>query len=184
MSRYERVGDVWFTSDQHYGHTNIIRFCDRPFATIEEMDEALVARYNALVKPDDTVYHLGDFSFAKDPAGVFRRLRGRKFLILGNHDWGKRERALRQLGWGWVKDAHFLKLGRQPAERIWLSHYAHRVWPKSHHGSCHLHGHSHGDLPEWGRSTDVGVDAWDYAPVHLDTILARLKDREAVHHHG
>lgn len=167
----------------HYGHANIIRFCERPFATIEEMDERLIANYNALVKPQDTVYHLGDFSFSKDPGRVFRRLNGNKHLVLGNHDWGKREKQLRDLAWGWVKDVYFLKLGKKPTDLIWLAHYAHRTWPKSHHGSIHLHGHSHGDLPDHGRSTDAGVDAWDYKPVHLDTILKRLKDRPVTNHH-
>ena len=84
MRTTERKGEIWVTSDTHYGHANIIRFCDRPFASSEEMDEALIANFNERVKPGDTVYHLGDFSFAKDPARVFRRLNGTIHLVLGN----------------------------------------------------------------------------------------------------
>jgi len=180
MKKSEEKGNIWFTSDTHYGHANIIRFCERPFATKEEMDEALIERFNECVKPGDTVYHLGDFSFARDPALVFRRLNGNKHLILGNHDW-KRERELRKLSWGWVKDVYMLRVGKKT--KIWLSHYAHRVWPNGHHGSIHLYGHSHNGLPDVGKSCDVGVDAWDYKPVHLDVILKTMEKREVIKHH-
>lgn len=178
----ERQGNIWFTSDTHFDHKNVIRFCDRPFETVEEMNEALIANFNECVRPEDTVYHLGDFSFARDPAQVFRRLNGNKHLLLGNHDW-KREKQLRKLPWGWIKDVYFLRYGKGKSEKIWLSHFAHRTWPSSHHGTIHLHGHSHGDLPDHNRSTDVGVDAWDYKPVHLDTILRRMKNRAVTKHH-
>lgn len=178
MKKSER-GEVWFTGDTHFGHANIIRFCDRPFATKEEMDEALIANYNECVKPGDTVYHLGDFSFARDPGRVFRRLNGNKHLILGNHDW-KRLRELKGLSWGWIKDVYNLRVGDT---KIWLAHFAHRVWPAGHHGAIHLYGHSHGSLKDFGRSTDVGVDAWEYYPVHLDKILDMMKDRPKITHH-
>jgi calcineurin-like phosphoesterase family protein len=143
------------------------------------MDEALVANYNECVKPKDTVYHLGDFSFARNPAAIFYRLNGNKHLVLGNHDW-KRLGDLKKLPWGWIKDVYNLRVG---GTKIWLNHFAQRVWPAGHHGAIHLYGHSHGSLPDFGRSTDVGVDAWDYRPVHLDEILDLMKDRETIKHH-
>jgi calcineurin-like phosphoesterase family protein len=77
---------VFFTSDQHYGHTNIIRFCARPFADVSAMNEALIARHNAVVGPDDDVWHLGDFVFKGDVAATLVRLNGRHRLVAGNHD--------------------------------------------------------------------------------------------------
>ncbi len=177
----EREGAIWFTADTHYSHANIIRpdFCNRPYADVEEMNEALIENFNECVKPGDTCYHLGDFSFARNPAEVFNRLNGNKLLVLGNHDW-KRLRELRKLSWGWIKDVYFLRVA---GTKIWLNHFAQRAWPSAHHGSLHLYGHSHGSLPDFGRSTDVGVDAWDYRPVHLDEILALMNGREKTKHH-
>lgn len=143
------------------------------------MNEALIANYNECVKPGDVVYHLGDFSFARDPSRVFRRLNGNKHLIEGNHDQ-KRLKELKRLSWGWVKSTYLLRAG---GTKIWLSHYAHRRWPHSHHGTIHLYGHSHGELEDFGRSTDVGVDAWDYKPVHLDTIIDMMENRGKTEHH-
>ena len=78
---------TFFTSDQHLGHRNIIRLCNRPFASIEEMDETLISRWNAKVKDSDRVFVIGDLFFrAEDPERMLKRLKGRKTLILGNHD--------------------------------------------------------------------------------------------------
>lgn len=162
----------------HFGHANIIRFCDRPFDNIDDHDEALIANYNECVQHGDDVYHLGDFSFARDPSSVFYRLNGNKHLIAGNHDW-KRYRELRKLPWNWIKDTYML---RAEGVKIWLSHFAHRAWPNSHHGAIHLYGHSHGSLPDFGRSTDVGVDACGYKPIRLEAILSMMKDREKMEH--
>lgn len=169
--------NIWFTSDQHYGHKNIIRFCNRPFADLDEMHEALISNYNAVVGPEDDVYFLGDYAF-HDGLKVFRRLNGNKHLILGNHD---KPKQVKPVPWAWVKDVYMLKV--DPKTQVWLSHYAHRRWPKSHHGSIHLYGHSHGELEDYGKSTDVGVDAWDYKPVSLDTIIEMMRDRDRTEHH-
>jgi calcineurin-like phosphoesterase family protein len=176
----ERRGEIWFTSDTHFMHANIIRFCNRPFADVNEMNEALIANWNERIGPGDTVYHLGDFCLGspQDAEKIFNRLNGNKHLILGNHD---KRGTIRKIPFAWVKDVYKLKLG--PRQYIWLSHYAHRRWPHSHHGSYHLYGHSHGELPSYGRSMDVGVDAWDYYPVHLDKVLRRLEKAASTEHH-
>lgn len=78
---------TFFTSDQHFGHFNIIRLCSRPFGTVEEMDEALLSKWNAKVKADDIVYILGDLFFrAAKIEPILKALNGRKHLIVGNHD--------------------------------------------------------------------------------------------------
>lgn len=79
---------VFFTSDTHFSHTNIIKYCDRPFATIEEMNETIITNWNSVVGPKDIIFHLGDFSFGgtAEWTKILRRLNGRIYLILGNHD--------------------------------------------------------------------------------------------------
>lgn len=172
--------DIWFTSDTHFGHANIIKYCNRPFSNVDEMNEALIANWNDNIKPTDSVYHLGDFSFEQKPQNTARRLNGNKHLVRGNHDKDHHIKLIAPF-FNWIKDVYELKAAKT---YIWLSHFAHRRWPSSHHGAIHLYGHSHGDLDDYGKSTDVGVDAWDYKPVSLDTILAMMKKRDATEHHG
>jgi calcineurin-like phosphoesterase family protein len=163
---------VFFTADTHFGHANIIRYCNRPFASVQEMDEVLIQRWNEVVKPDDTVWHLGDFAAwynGVDARSYFNRLNGRKNLIWGNHDDADVRAAI---GWE-VSMPHWeLSIGKQ---LLTLCHYGMRVWNQSHRGSIMLYGHSHNMLPPITNSLDVGVDCWDYRPVTLDQILKRLQ---------
>jgi calcineurin-like phosphoesterase family protein len=144
---------LWFTADTHFGHQKIIEFAHRPYASVEEMDEHIIDHWNRTVGPKDEVWHLGDVAFKAKPVPYLRRLNGKIRIIVGNHD------VPSQFGisYEWY-DVHYL---RHQGQRLWLSHYAHRVWRNSHHGSFHLYGHSHGDLEPkiWGRSMDVGWDA-------------------------
>lgn len=172
---------TFFTSDHHVGHKGILSErmnAPRPFASIQDHDETLVACWNAVVRPDDTVWHLGDFAYKCRPDHAlrfFRRLNGRKFLIRGNH-----EEIGETLPWdGPVRDVariHVQDPGMRSAQGVWLSHYAHRVWPHMHRGDLHLYGHSHGSLPAIPGSLDVGVDNWGWTPVTLPQIQARLAE--------
>lgn len=149
----------------------------RPFASIEEHDETLIANWNAVVRPEDIIWHLGDFCYrcSEDHArSIFGRLRGRnRFLVRGNHD-----RISVRLPWDGVFDvAQVVVPGPDGSSQgVWLSHYAHRVWPRMHRGDLHLFGHSHGTLPGTAASTDVGVDCFDFRPVTLDEIRVRLAE--------
>ncbi|MCB0512609.1 MAG: metallophosphoesterase, partial [Bacteroidetes bacterium] len=82
--------DYWFTSDTHFFHENIIKYCNRPFSSAEEMNEVLIDNWNSVVKPGDIVYHLGDVTMGQKSHGQFSslwtRLNGRKRLVVGNHD--------------------------------------------------------------------------------------------------
>jgi len=169
--------NIWLTSDQHYNHAHVIRYCNRPFDSVKEMNEALITYHNELVRPGDLCYNLGDFAF-KTPEVYLKKLNGSHCLVKGNHDDLKK---CQKAGFAWVKDVYGLKVDKK--YYFWLSHYAHRTWNKSHHGSFHCYGHSHGDLPEFGRSCDVGVDAWNYRPVNLEQIIEKLKDRHITDHH-
>lgn len=156
---------IWFTSDEHFNHANIMKYCNRPFKDVHEMNETIIANANAVVKDDDWVFHLGDFTF-QDPMQFLKLLKGKHYLIKGNHD---RKNAH---GFQWVADTHMLNVNQEI--RIFMSHYAHRIWPNSHHGSIHLYGHSHGQLPPYGKSFDCGVDGNDYKPYSLYDVLRKL----------
>lgn len=159
---------IWYTADHHFGHKRIIELAHRPFSSVEEMDEEMVRRWNAIVARGDTVYHVGDFAFA-DHTPYLSRLNGQKRLILGNHDHSNRVKAAK--GWATVDSMLTIKDGETP---IVLCHYGLRVWNRSHYGALHFYGHSHGSLPGDSQSCDVGVDCWSFAPVSLDEIRSRL----------
>ena len=170
---------TWFRSDTHFGHANVIRYCDRPYTSLSEMDDALVANWNQVVRPNDIVYHLGDFTLGgqEQAHAYFARLNGRISVVPGGHDKG------------WVSKAEYISKsghivvilpplatitlqipGSSQSQTIVLCHYAMRVWDRSHYGSWHLYGHSHCYLPQHLKSLDVGVDCWNYFPVSLEKI--------------
>lgn len=170
---------VWFTSDTHYGHAGIVRYANRPFPSVEEMDEAMITQWNAAVRPGDVVYHLGDFALCAPSRAIdiARRLKGRKHLIWGNHDQLLRRHVEFIACWADAKDLTQIVVDRQ---KITLCHYSMRTWASSHHGAWQLYGHSHGTLPDLPHalSLDVGVDCWNYAPVSFETLRDVLSRRE------
>lgn len=157
-----------YISDTHFSHTRILELSKRPFRDIREHDETLIRNWNSVVKPDDLVFHLGDFAFELGDVerirGIFFRLNGRKRLIVGNHDLDKKGRLHTTLaGLPWDAPPTPGCETTDEGVRIYMHHYACRVWPASHHGSVHFYGHSHGSLPGVGLSRDVGVDCPDVA---------------------
>lgn len=168
---------IFFTSDTHFGHAAIIRSCGRPYASVEEMDAALIASWNDIVGPGDTVWHLGDFAFRneKSPADYRRKLNGEIHLIVGNHD-GRTVPAHADL-FASVSDIERLDAG---GRRIVLCHYPMREWPGAFRGDWHLFGHVHSgyDGSPWGYSMDVGVDSNGYRPISLDEVGRQMEDRE------
>ena len=161
----------WFISDTHFGHGTILR--SRPFASVAEMDEAMISRWNAVVGPDDHVWHLGDFSAYRDGRlrEVFWRLAGRKHLFIGNHD--EENEAILDLPWEEPPVISALRFFGKQA--VFMGHYPHRSWPRIGKGAIHLFGHMHGQMPGTTLSTDMAVEAWDFRPSGLDDILRRLR---------
>ncbi len=159
----------YYSADLHFNHANIIKFSNRPFTTVEEMNEELIRRHNKVVKPNDTWYCLGDFAFSKNPDKFLSRLNGRKHLIIGNHDAEQTTKS--QL---WESVQPYLEVNDNKV-KIVLCHYPFKTWNRSHYGSINLHGHCHGSLEGTSQSLDVGVDCWDYKPVQLSEILEKLK---------
>jgi calcineurin-like phosphoesterase family protein len=165
---------TFFTADQHFGHGGALGFYRRPFASVGEMDEAMVARWNESVGPEDEVWHLGDFAWRAKPARIaelLHALHGRKHLVAGNND---DEAARAAPGWASVRDYAELECDGTP---LVLCHYPFRTWRNMAKGWIDLHGHSHGRLRPLARQCDVGVDAWDFRPVTLDAIRARFARR-------
>lgn len=172
---------VFFTADQHFGHKRIIELANRPYASVEAMDEDMIVKWNEVVGKDDLVYHLGDFAFA-DHTPYLQRLNGWKRLIRGNHDHSNRVKAAK--GWEHVSDIEHVRVEGQS---LVLFHYAMRVWNKSGHGAIQLYGHSHNNLEGDAQQCDVGVDCWDFYPVTLEQIKAKLATypkRVEPDHHG
>jgi calcineurin-like phosphoesterase family protein len=173
----------FYTADHHFGHQLMLSStaCARPFSSVREMDEFLIDAWNSVVRPADLVFHLGDFAFglgdAARVASIFRRLNGRKRLVLGNHDFSKPNvihPSLLKLEWDAPPTAALETTDE--GQRVYLSHYAARTWPGQHRGAFHFYGHSHGRLPPFGRSRDVGVDCPDvgYAPRTFKQLVAEM----------
>lgn len=175
---------IWFTSDTHFGHTNIIKFCKRPWETTEEMDEALIERWNSVVKPDDIVFHLGDFAFATNGRWkeIIQRLDGHIYLIVGNHD------EIRYPGhqvfdlFEGVTTQLALKIDNR---HIYLNHYPFLCYGGAYRSSgqavIQLYGHVHSGPHCEGKDTDrlsitfpyqydVGVDNNNYTPVSWEQV--------------
>lgn len=159
----------WFTSDTHFGHANILIHDHRPFSSIEEHDNGLIANWNERVAPGDVVFHLGDVAWHRQARNIdtlLRQLHGTKILITGNHD----ERSVTQAK-GWAKVTPYHELTTE-GHKLILFHYPLAVWNRSHHGSWALHGHCHGTLPVDlnAMRLDVGTMCWNYTPVSFEQI--------------
>lgn len=182
---------LFITADTHFGHAEAIDRFNRPFVDVDEMDDALVKGINDVVGPDDLLYHLGDFvgpqsgegSRTRHAESIRERIACRNIVLLrGNQDphqkpafdrlFESAHEILELKGWN---DA-----GRQGDHRVVMCHYGLRVWRGRPGGALHLYGHTHGTLPESGRSTDVGVDCWGYRPQPLGKVLAMLAGREVM----
>ena len=164
---------TFFCADTHLADTHILRM--RPFGSIEEHDEALIARWNERIGPSDDVWHVGDVMGGvgrERCAAIFARLNGVKRLVVGNHDSNR----VLELPWASppVEHARLTLRGSSGDEvRLYLAHYPMRSWPGLWRGTRHLHGHTHSMLPGTSQSCDVGADAWDYTPATLGEVIAR-----------
>lgn len=185
---------IWFTSDLHFGHKNIIGYCNRPWSNVEEMDEGLITNWNDRVDSKDTVYIVGDISFHRQKGKtqeILSRLKGAINLVRGNHDKSlQSEEDLKRFGF--VKDMYTVRVkdvtANRGEQRIVLCHYAMKVWDMAHHGAWQLYGHSHGSLPDDLNmlSIDVGVDSHGWKPISYEEVKAIMatKTWKPKDHHG
>lgn len=181
------MSEIFFTSDTHFSHNKSFLYEPRGFKSAEEMNEAIVERWNKVVKQNDVVYHLGDTMLNDNEKGIecFKRLNGRIFIIYGNHDTFNRVDALfdacrYKLEGGWW--AFVIKHGKQS---IYLSHYPTLTsnFDQKHFSQhvINLHGHTH-QQTNWLDPTNpfmyhVGVDSHNCTPVHIDEIMSDIRQR-------
>ena len=159
----------YFTADEHYGHANIIKYCNRPFENVNEMDEYLIDRFNKKVEKNAVTIHAGDFSLKKsfqEVREIIKRLNGNHIFLKGSHDyWLPRNKSIQI----WEK-----KLNQN---YVVVCHYAMRTWARSHYNSWHLFGHSHGKLDPVGKSWAIGVDNNDFEPLSFEEICRIMENR-------
>lgn len=181
--------EIWFTADLHLGHKNIIELCNRPFADVDEMNTALIERWNHVVAPKDRVYVLGDVAMGKiaDTLPLAALLNGQKMLVPGNHDrcW-QGNKKIRPHDIAVYEQAGFTILDGQVAYGQWLlchfpttgdSHLVDRYAehrPSLSGRQAIIHGHVHNTWKVNGRQVNVGVDVWDFQPVHIDQVATAL----------
>ncbi|HWK44086.1 MAG TPA: metallophosphoesterase [Stellaceae bacterium] len=167
---------LFFTADTHFGHGGARGLYRRPFGSVAEMDAAMVERWNRVVGPGDTVWHLGDVAIGRSAAEVavlLAGLNGEKHLVTGNNDG---EATTGQAAWASVLPYAELVLD---GTLVVLCHYAFRTWRGMGKGALNLHGHSHGRLKPLPRQIDVGVDVWDFAPVAWSALWQPRSTSEA-----
>lgn len=161
----------WFVSDTHFEHVNILTFCSRPFSSLEDMREKMIAAWNEVVATEDTVYHLGDAFMGRIDESTVRtgqRLNGHKVLVAGNHDKTLIKRGYAIQIFSEVVD--MFRLSLPPGDFV-LSHYPFEEWRETYH----LHGHCHGSSQPKKNRLDVGVDATSlYRPISLDEVMERM----------
>ncbi len=160
---------IWFTSDWHLGHKNIIKYCNRPFKDVNDMDRALVWEFNKLVKPEDTTYFLGDFCFHKDKQFYINMLNGTKIFLWGNHD---KDYLFKSFPTYLEIDSYGMLIG--------MSHFPARfekVFGSTDYLDLKLCGHVHEKWKSKNEIINVGVDVWDFKPV---SIIHLKKNKEHI----
>lgn len=174
---------VWFTSDLHFWHKNICKYCNRPFETMEEMNQALINNWNSVVKEDDTVFVLGDMGFCGydklEP--LMSQLNGKKYLIQGNHDSDKIVFRLYEANIieDYYKMIEVTIIGDEecPDQQLTLCHFPMIDWPNKERGAWMVHGHQH-QLPETPSCSvmhwDVGVDKNNLKPVSFEQLKINI----------
>lgn len=162
---------TFFISDTHFGHVRILKLGrGRPFANIQEMNETLITRWNAIVQPTDTVYCLGDMAFRQNKGEfplIYRRLHGLKHLVIGNHD---NDEVIHQ---PW-ETTSLIKEINIDGKHVVLCHYPMRSWNRMYRNGLHLYGHEHGNIYDHSNCVDVGADKWNYTPATFSQIIERM----------
>jgi len=186
--KIELKNKSWFSSDFHLGHTNIAgkkvskwNGGYRDFDSVSQMDETIINTINRYVGVEDTLFFLGDFTFARKEAVANYRDRiycQTIHFVKGNHDPHVDMYAEKFTSVGTE-----LLFEYEPNKRLYLHHFSHRVWHSSHRGTIHLYGHSHGTIPDHGKSMDVGVDVayrmfGEYRPFSLEEIIDIMAKKE------
>ena len=162
---------LYFTSDIHIGHANAIKLCKRPFNSLEDMEDSIVSNWNNIVRQDDEVIIVGDVAFKCDAyrvVKILKKLNGKKYLVIGNHDKKYLKDDKFRNCFEWIKDYYSFWHNK----RFYVvGHYPFLSWDGMYRGSINLCGHRHLRVQEEsGGRIDVGVDAWNFTPVSINDI--------------
>lgn len=180
---------TWITSDLHFGHKNIMKFCPVTRARFRDdvsyMNEAMVLEWNAKVQPEDVVYILGDVAFmsGSDAGRMVNRLNGKKILVEGNHD---RKTLQDQTFRSAFAEVHKYLDITYDGHKIVMFHYPIAEWDQMHRGALHFHGHLHGGKSglEQYRAFDAGMDSTGEIVVSMEYAIGRIKNNEIKGHHA
>jgi calcineurin-like phosphoesterase family protein len=178
---------IFFTSDLHFGHRLMVK--ERKFVSVDEMNEHIIEEWNKVVSDNDVVYLLGDVAFMnpKQVLELLNRLKGTIHLIKGNHD---SDDLIKKIKPRFASIDVYKKIKvdecyvQKPIQDIIMFHYPIAIWDKSHWGSFHLHGHSHGNYQIPDRFIlDVGIDnifklLGEYRPISLEEVIAYMKTED------
>lgn len=171
---------IYYTSDLHFNHSNIIRLCDRPFEDVKEMNEAIIKKWNEVVKSTDEVYILGDVGLPKNHKdkseiiSCLSRLKGRKHLIVGNHDKDMLKNDM--FKWIFRSIESYMEI-KDNGRKVILFHYPIHEWNGYYKDTIHLYGHTHEKTPNHdvkGRY-NVGIDMHN-RPVTLDEVISKYEE--------
>lgn len=184
--------NIFFTSDTHFNHPNILKYCSRPFSSVEEMDEAIIENWNNVVGPEDIVFHLGDVGFksAIRVREILDRLHGRIYLVAGNHDRKLLTDNLKTR-FEFVSQQLYIRVNDQP---IYLNHFPFLCFDgvygrRDNSRTWQLFGHVHsGPRTKTGLDCqrlvnlfptqyDVGVDNNSYTPISFDRVGEIISDQ-------
>lgn len=166
---------IYFISDTHFGHKGSLTWPGgnaRPFKDAKQMNSIMISNWNAIVSPEDTVYHLGDFAYKASTTMIkywFNSLNGEIILIKGNHDGQTLKANKQQPRFSFVHDLFELEWG---GKLFVLCHYPIESWKNKSHGSIHLHGHTHGSSIHMKNRVDVSVEVTGYRPLSILDIMA------------
>lgn len=182
IKKFDR-DNIFFTSDTHFFHDNIIKFCNRPFANVIDMNETLIQKWNNKVSKNDIVFHMGDFIFGNKENWeiIIPRLNGKIYFILGNHDY-QNIRGIKYCNFEFLGDMLQIKI-KDIKQEIFLSHYPLLTWPGLDRNSWNIHGHVHltpttqDKLKLHPQQYDVGVDNNNYLPVSFKELEIIMYDR-------
>jgi calcineurin-like phosphoesterase family protein len=151
--------NIFFTGCSHINHKNIINYSNRPFDSVQEMNQFLIKNWNNIIQSDDEVYHLGDMFLGpkSEMKNYLDKINGKIFLIRGNHEGIEKVCPER---FEWIRDYHKdFFLINQIKQQVIFFHYPIESWDDRHHGSIHVHSHTHGLSNKISRRFDVGVDS-------------------------
>ena len=202
--------NIWFVSDWHVGHANILIYQKRPFKDVQEQTEAIIKNHNKLVGSNDLVYVLGDVGYNDHVKAMVPRLQGRLFLILGNHDKESLnfylecgfaavlKGAIINIGDTFVSLSHYPCRNKLRILRLFWT-YTKKMWSKNRSAAQiwqrlkrewkmyfafgkfpHLHGHTHSTIKKEGKNINVCVEAWNYKPVNSNEILNLIRESKAI----